>query len=86
MNYEKPNLAIFGGKPHINHSFNKFNTIGSEEKNAAIEVIESGVLSQFLGVWHDDFFGGPKVREFEKNLLLFLELSMRSLSIQVLRH
>ena len=37
MNYEKPNLAIFGGKPHINHSFNKFNTIGSEEKNAAIK-------------------------------------------------
>ena len=71
MNYEKPNLAIFGGKPHINHSFNKFNTIGSEEKNAAIEVIESGVLSQFLGVWHDDFFGGPKVREFEKKFASF---------------
>ena len=40
---------------------------GIEEKNAAIEVIESGDLSQFLGVWHDDFFGGPKVRELEKN-------------------
>ena len=71
MNYEKPNLAIFGGKPHIEHNFKKFNTIGLEEKNAAIEVIESGVLSQFLGVWHDDFFGGPKVRELEKNFAEF---------------
>jgi perosamine synthetase len=30
-------------------------------------VIESGVLSQFLGAWHEDFYGGPKVREFERN-------------------
>ena len=28
--------------------------------------MRSGVLSQFLGVWHKDFYGGPKVQEFEK--------------------
>jgi perosamine synthetase len=40
--------------------------MGPEELAAAKAVIESGVLSQFLGVWHEDFFGGPKVREFER--------------------
>ncbi len=74
MNYEKPNLAILGGQPRIKHKFKAFNTIGEEEKKAAIEVIESGVLSKFLGVWHDDFFGGPKVREFEKNFANFFKV------------
>ena len=30
-------------------------------------MLESGVLSRFLGCWDEDFFGGPKVREFERN-------------------
>ena len=33
---------------------------------AAKKVIDSGVLSQFLGAWHADFYGGPKVQEFER--------------------
>jgi dTDP-4-amino-4,6-dideoxygalactose transaminase len=28
--------------------------------------MKSGVLSQFLGTWSLDFFGGPRVIEFEK--------------------
>ena len=32
----------------------------------AKNVVESGVLSQFLGAWHEDFYGGTKVKEFEK--------------------
>jgi len=66
MNYEKPNLALFGGNPVVKNCFKPFNHIGIEEKNAVLEVMESGVLSKFLGVWHDDFFGGPKLRQFEK--------------------
>jgi len=58
-------LALFGGDKVVKKSFVRYNHIGKEEKNAAIEVIESGVLSQFLGVWSPDFFGGPKVQEFE---------------------
>ena len=27
--------------------------------------MRTGVLSQFLGTWHKDFYGGPKVKEFE---------------------
>jgi perosamine synthetase len=63
-NQEK--LAIFGGPKIINKKFQRYNPIGMEEVEAAKNVIESGILSQFLGAWHDDFYGGPKVREFEK--------------------
>ena len=61
-------LALFGGSKTISMPFRKYNTIGAEEMQAAKEVIESGVLSQFLGTWHDDFYGGPKVREFERQV------------------
>ena len=59
-------LALFGGEKTIGHAFQRYNPIGGEEVEAAKAVIESGVLSQYLGVWHDDFYGGPKVREFER--------------------
>ncbi len=58
-------LALFGGPKTIQKLFKTYNPIGVEELNAAQEVIKSGVLSQFLGAWHEDFFGGPKVKEFE---------------------
>jgi perosamine synthetase len=58
-------LAIHGGKKTIDRDFDRYNSIGSNELNAAKEVIESGVLSKFLGCKSDDFLGGPKVLEFE---------------------
>ncbi|MDX2478484.1 MAG: DegT/DnrJ/EryC1/StrS family aminotransferase [Gammaproteobacteria bacterium] len=58
-------LALFGGPRTIQTELKKYNPIGEEELQAAKGVIESGVLSKFLGVWHEDFYGGPKVREFE---------------------
>lgn len=58
-------LALFGGTKTIQTEFKQYNPIGEDEVQAAKNVIESGVLSQFLGVWHEDFYGGPKVREFE---------------------
>uniref|UniRef100_UPI004048AB46 DegT/DnrJ/EryC1/StrS family aminotransferase n=1 Tax=Polynucleobacter sp. TaxID=2029855 RepID=UPI004048AB46 len=60
-------LAIKGGKKLIQKSFKRYSPIGSTEVEAAKAVVESGVLSQYLGSWHEDFYGGPKVREFEKN-------------------
>jgi perosamine synthetase len=59
-------LALLGGEPVRRHLFPGHNTIGIEEKKAALEVLDSGNLSQFLGSWSDDFYGGPKVQEFEK--------------------
>lgn len=58
-------LALFGGPKTIQTEFKQYNPIGEDEVQAAKKVIESGVLSQFLGVWHEDFYGGPKVKEFE---------------------
>src|SRR3989304_1616029 len=59
-------LALLGGPKSIQTTFKRYNPIGVEEVQAAKQVIESGVLSQFLGVWHEDFYGGPKVQEFER--------------------
>ncbi len=64
MSTEK--LALFGGPKAITLPFQRYNSIGKEEVEAARLVIESGNLSQFLGCWEPDFFGGPKVQAFEK--------------------
>ncbi|SOC16703.1 DegT/DnrJ/EryC1/StrS family aminotransferase [Thalassospira xiamenensis] len=60
-------LALHGGPKHINHAFSRYNPIGQEEVIAAKEVVESGILSQYLGCWDPDFFGGPKVQAFERS-------------------
>jgi dTDP-4-amino-4,6-dideoxygalactose transaminase len=59
-------LAIHGGPKTITKPFKRYNSIGKEEVDAAKSVVESGVLSQFLGCWDPDFYGGPKVQEFER--------------------
>ena len=62
----KSQLALFGGPKVIDARFKRYNPIGKEEEEAARKVVESGVLSQFLGCWDPDFFGGSKVQEFER--------------------
>ena len=64
MNNEE--LAILGAQKAVTNTFQEYNPIGNEELKAATNVIESGVLSKFLGCWDPDFYGGPKVQEFEK--------------------
>lgn len=59
-------LALLGGDKTITVPFKPYQPIGAEEAQAAREVIDSGVLSKFIGAWHEDFFGGPKVRQFEQ--------------------
>jgi dTDP-4-amino-4,6-dideoxygalactose transaminase len=59
-------LALHGGPKTITKPFKRYNPIGKEEVEAAKAVVESGVLSQFLGCWDPDFYGGPKVQEFER--------------------
>lgn len=60
-------LAINGGTPIRTKLFPSYNTIGEEEKRAVMKVLDSGNLSQFLGAWHKDFYGGPTVQHFEKD-------------------
>ena len=59
-------LAIQGGKPIRSKPFPAYITIGKEEKEAVTRVLDSGVLSKFLGAWHDQFYGGPEVQALEK--------------------
>jgi len=62
-------LAIKGGTPVRKQDdfFPAYNTVSNKEKEAVLEVLDSGNLSQFLGAWHPDFYGGAMVRKFEKN-------------------
>jgi len=59
-------LALFGGPKTIGHEFRHYKSVGREEVEAAKAVVESGVLSKYLGCWDPDFYGGTKVQEFEK--------------------
>jgi dTDP-4-amino-4,6-dideoxygalactose transaminase len=59
-------LALHGGPKTISRAFPRYNPIGGEEIAAATRVLESGVLSKFLGCWDPDFYGGPKVQGFER--------------------
>jgi len=60
-------LALTGGTPVRTKIFPQSNTIGEEEKKAVMKVLDSGNLSQYVGTWNPDFYGGPMVKEFEKN-------------------
>ncbi len=58
-------LALLGGSPVRKKLFPAYRVIGEEEKAAAARVIETGVLSRYIGGEHEDFLGGPEVRAFE---------------------
>nr|WP_246500115.1 DegT/DnrJ/EryC1/StrS family aminotransferase [Azospirillum soli] len=56
---------MLGGTPVRTHPFPAYRVIGASEIEAVTKVLESGILSRFLGTWHEDFFGGPQVQAFE---------------------
>src|SRR5689334_13849040 len=60
-----PKLAINGAPPLRRKPFPSYRTIGAEEKRAVLEVLDSGVLSDFLGTWSPQFYGGSRVRKLE---------------------
>lgn len=64
-------LAINGGTPIRTKLFPPHRTIGQEEKDAVARVLDSGVLSKYLGCWHDDFYGGPEVKALEQEWATF---------------
>jgi len=59
-------LAIHGGKPVRKKLFPFYQVIGKEEKKAVNAVLDSGVLSHFLGCWDKLFYGGQQILAFEK--------------------
>ena len=59
-------LALLGGSPVRKQPFPAYVTAGAEEKEAVCRVIDSGVLSRYLGVWHEQFMGGDEVQALER--------------------
>lgn len=59
-------LAINGGMPVREKPFPEYVTISNEEKRAVMEVLDSAVLSKYLGTWSPDFYGGPRVQKLER--------------------
>ncbi len=58
--------AILGGDPVRTQPFASRRTMGEEEKQAVLKIMESDVLSAFLGGPGQYFGGGAKVQEFER--------------------
>lgn len=58
-------LAIHGGKPVRTKLFPAYKIIGEKEKVAVQRVMDTGILSRYLGCWDQDFYGGPEVQAFE---------------------
>jgi dTDP-4-amino-4,6-dideoxygalactose transaminase len=63
-------LAIHGGSPIRTTNFPGYNTIGIEEKKAVERVLDSGILSKYLGSWSKDFMGGEEVLALEREWAL----------------
>jgi dTDP-4-amino-4,6-dideoxygalactose transaminase len=59
-------LGIKGGEPVRTRPFPAPPALGEAERRAVNAVLDSGVLSQFVGVWSEDFYGGPRVRSLEE--------------------
>lgn len=59
-------LAINGGEKVRKKLFPAYRVIGQEEQQAVAKVLESGILSKYLGCWADDFYGGPQVQAMER--------------------
>lgn len=75
---DRIDLAINGGKPVRTKPWLDNFTTGEEEKKAVMEVFDSGYLSLFEGSHTPDppfsFYGGPKVRELERNWSEYYEI------------
>ncbi|MFC1917389.1 DegT/DnrJ/EryC1/StrS family aminotransferase [Chloroflexota bacterium] len=60
-------LALLGGKKVREKPFPPHPIIGEEEKRAVRQVLESGKLSTFIASPGENFLGGAKIRQFEKD-------------------
>lgn len=59
-------LAVHGGAAVRTQPFPAHVTIGEEEKQSVSRVLDTGVLSRFLGTWHPNFYGGTQVCALEE--------------------
>ena len=65
-------MAIFSGSKIREKPFPKYPIITSDEKNAVLEVLESGNLSTFVASPGENFLGGKKIRQFEEEFAKYV--------------
>ncbi|MFC2048071.1 DegT/DnrJ/EryC1/StrS family aminotransferase [Chloroflexota bacterium] len=61
-------LALLGGKKVREKPFPPHPIVGKEEKEAVMQVLESGKLSTFIAQTGEYFLGGEKIKQFERDL------------------
>jgi len=59
-------LAINGGEKIRKSLFPAYKFIDQNEIDAVTKVMKSGILSKFIGGWHEDFKGGYQIQSLEK--------------------
>ena len=74
MTMSSKRLAIQGGLPEITEPFPPYRSIGKEEIEAANRVLNSGVLSGFIGLLDLLFMEGQKYRHLNMKRVNFSEL------------
>jgi perosamine synthetase len=62
---EVSELALLGGKPVREKLFPAYKVVGTEEAREVAKIVESGILSRYIGAQHPDFMGGHQVKTFE---------------------
>ena len=66
-------LALHGGKRVIDFDFTDYQSIGKADIDAAQAVLESGVLSRFIGASGENFLGGTSVKSMESAWATYFE-------------
>ena len=61
------NLALLGGRKVRSKPFPPHPILEKEERRAILETLKRGRLSAFLAVAGEWFYGGEKVKEFERD-------------------
>lgn len=67
-------LALLGGEKIRKEPFPSHPIMGEEERKEVLEVLESGILSGFVGKVGDAFLGGPKVRKLEEEFIKYFNI------------
>lgn len=67
-------LAIHGASPLQTSPLKPYISIGKEEKEAVLKVMESGILSGFVACADERFYGGPWVKAFEREFKQLLNI------------
>lgn len=68
-------LALCGGQKTREKPFPHHPVIGEEEKEAVLEVLNSGRLSTFIAEAGEHFLGGERIKQFEKDFATYHNVS-----------